>query len=319
MNSNEGDVRSAFVPGEPHGYAHPAYALTLGALGCPLALVESGGWLIERPIPGTARRDAVAPYPLLSCRDWNALADDLRGLAHSTDLVSAVAVIDPFAPLDGRRLALAFPDLVRPYKEHQVVCLDRPRERIASKHHRYYARRALRSMTVEPVADMARFAPRWAALYANLVARHRLCGVHAFPAKALGDQLAVPGVIAFQAIAEGEMVGAHVWYRQGGVAYSHLAASTERGYDLGASYALHWEALDHFGRAGVTWLDLGAAADGGRDGLLGFKAGWANATRTAYLCGRIFDRDAYRKITVEKGCTPGGYFPAYRGPVNGSG
>ena len=300
-------------PAAAVGYAHPAYARSLGALGRPFGFDASGGWLIERPIAGTGRADAMAPYPLLCCLEWAALAGDLADLERSGRLVSAVAVIDPFAPVDAGDLADAFPDLVRPYKDHHVVRLDRPRDQIASKHHRYYARRALGALAVEPVADLTAFAPQWVALYANLVARHGLSGLHAFSAMALADQLVVPGAIAFRALAHGEVVGAHVWYRQGEVAYSHLAASTEAGYRLGASYALHWEALAYFARAGVAWLDLGAAADGGRDGLRAFKAGWANATRTAYLCGRILDRANYRDLAARAG-SRGEYFPAYRGP-----
>ncbi|MFO1189046.1 MAG: GNAT family N-acetyltransferase [Alphaproteobacteria bacterium] len=301
------------------GYAHPAYASTLDAAGDAagrtISLAGSGGWLIERPIPGTDRSDAAAPYPLFCCRHWSALSGDLDDLAAARRLVSVVGVIDPFAPVDAGTLARAFPDLVRPYKEHHVVRLDRPLDRIATKHHRYYARRALRTLAVEPVTDLAGFAPQWAALYRKLVLRHGLRGLHAFSAQALGDQLAVPGAVAFCALADGQIVAAHVWYQQGEIAYSHLAASNEIGYGHAASYALHWEAIRYFAAAGVAILDLGGAADGGRDGLLAFKAGWANETRIAYLCGRIIDRKAYQDLAAARGGTAAGYFPSYRRPM----
>jgi hypothetical protein len=43
-----------------------------------------------------------------------------------------------------------------------------------------------------------------------------------------------------------------------------------------------------------------------------FKRGWATGTRTAYFCGRIFDRANYREITRASGCMATDYFPAYR-------
>ncbi len=62
-----------------------------------------------------------------------------------------------------------------------------------------------------------------------------------------------------RAFHRGEVVGAHFWYVMGDVAVSHLAAFSTAGYDLMASYALHWEALGYFADR-VRWLNLGAGA-----------------------------------------------------------
>ena len=48
----------------------------------------------------------------------------------------------------------------------------------------------------------------------------------------------------FKAQAEGHIVGLHLWYVQGDVAYGHLGATTTRGYELMASYALYWHAIE---------------------------------------------------------------------------
>jgi hypothetical protein len=87
------------------------------------------------------------------------------------------------------------------------------------------------------------------------------------------------------------------------------------GYDLRASFALFWSAIAHFASTDVRWLDLGAGAGlngAGDDGLNRFKRGWASATRTAYFCGRIFDRDLYSALSKASGTRPTDFFPAYR-------
>ncbi len=90
-----------------------------------------------------------------------------------------------------------------------------------------------------------------------------------------------------------------LWYRGDDRAYYHLAAYSPRGYELKASFALFWHAHEVFAREGVRWLALGAGAgidNDELDGLTRFKSGWATVTRTAYLCGRIFDEQAYAAL-----------------------
>jgi hypothetical protein len=80
------------------------------------------------------------------------------------------------------------------------------------------------------------------------------------------------------------------------------------------SYALYWFAIEYFGDK-VRWLDLGAGPGvkgKGKDGLSQFKRGWSTETRTAFFCGRIFDRARYSEIVRAKGVSTTDYFPAYR-------
>jgi lipid II:glycine glycyltransferase (peptidoglycan interpeptide bridge formation enzyme) len=118
----------------------------------------------------------------------------------------------------------------------------------------------------------------------------------------------------FRAISQGVTVGAHIWYIQGEIAYSHLAASSPVGYRLMASYALYWTAIEYL-KGKVSWIDLGGGAGSTTthtDGLTNFKRGWANGTRTAYFCGRIFAPDKYAEIVQAKKVGSTTYFPAYR-------
>jgi hypothetical protein len=293
------------------GYSHPAYARSLGEFGTPRALPLSGGFLLERPIPGSDRRDGLGPYPLFACPDWSRLGADLDEVCR--DLVSVALVPDPFGAPDPVLLRQAF-DVVRPFKDHFVYDLGVPAARALTKHHRYYVRQARAEVTVEACADPPAFLDEWVALYGALVERHGLRGIKAFSREAFRQQLAVPGIVVLRAARADETVGAHLWYVSGNVAYSHLMAQSAAGYEAGASYALYAGAIEHFASR-VAWLDLGAGAGvaTGSEGLTQFKRGFATGTRPAFFCGRIGDRDAYASLSAQAGSGAGEpYFPAYR-------
>ena len=252
----------------------------------------------------------MGPYPLFACRDWSRLPEDLEAIGD--DLVSLALVADPFGGYDEDLLDKCF-DVVRPFKQHFVTDLGVPRDSIVSKHHRYYARKALAEVRVEEYEEPSRVLDEWTALYADLAGRHGLKGIRAFSRESFAEQLEVPGMVVFRAVAGDETVGMHLWYVSGEVAYSHLAASSERGYGLMAAYALHWFAVEYFaGR--LASLDLGAGAGLGEEsgGLSRFKKGWSTGTRTVYFCGRTFDREKYAELSHRSGVPETGYFPAYR-------
>lgn len=293
------------------GYTHPRYAASLSEFGAPRELSRCGGWLLERPIQGTSERDLIGCYPIFSCHDWTKLPEDVADLRR--DFVALSLVTDPFGHYDLEDLERAFPDGVRAFKPHHVADLSQPAETLVSKHHRYYARRALNQVTVDVCDKPAKLLDEWVDLYGCLAARHQLTGIKAFSRSAFEKQLSTPGVIMLCAFHQGKMVGAHVWYKHGNVAHSHLTAISETGYELMASYALYWFAITTL-RSEVEWLNFGAGAgtDGGSDGLTQFKRGWATDTRVAYFCQRVFDQRKYDEILAARGIVDNGYFPAYR-------
>jgi Acetyltransferase (GNAT) domain len=296
---------------EPTGYLNPLYAQSLSGFGYPRLLPESRGWVLERAIPGYEARDAMGCYPLFACRDWSRLSLDLSAL--EGDLVSLVIVTDPFGDYTLADLDECFTRVI-PFKEHYVVGLSQPSEAAVSKHHRYYAKKSLQKVTVEACADPLQFLDDWVDLYGELTQRHQLTGIHAFSREAFEKQLIVPGLTMLRAVYEGETVGAHLWYVQADVAYSHLAAYSPAGYQLMASYALYWSALDYFANR-AKWLDLGAGTgtkNDTTDGLAEFKRGWTKDTRTVYICGRILNPEKYEMITAGEGISATEYFPAYR-------
>lgn len=295
------------------GYSHPEYTASLAEFGRPTRLPRSGGWLLERPVPGErAARDLLGPYPVFACGDWTSLADDLEHLDRPA--VSVVLVADPLADPPEAELRRAFPDLLIPFKRHLVRDLDSPAE--PPSHHRRHIRRAGRSVEVEVCADPLDRLDDWSDLYAQLVARHGLEGIRAFSRDAFRRQLGLPGTVALRAHQDGRTVAMTIWFENAPHAYYHLGASSAEGYAVNASYALFDAAFDHLRARGVRLVDLGAAPEGTDDaaqqGLLRFKQGWANAERPARLCGRILERETYRELTERHAPGGGDWFPAYR-------
>lgn len=304
---------SAAEPVIAAGYLHPGYAESLREFGHPRHLARSGGWILERSIPGSGARDAMGCYPLFCCRDWSQLPGDLDAIGQ--DLVSLVLVTDPFGRYTVESLRAIFPDRMRPFKDHFVVNLGAGPEEFVHGHHQRNARKALRVLQVERASEPAAWLEEWSALYATLVARHAIRGIARFSRDSFALALRVPGMELFRAVHDQKTVGMTLWYMDGNTAYYHLAAYDELGYELGASFALFWEAFAYFAKRGVRQVGLGAGAGatGDRsDGLTRFKRGWANETRPTFLCGKIFDPEKYRALTEAKRAIESDYFPAYR-------
>ena len=290
------------------GYSDPAYVASLSEFGVPRPLPASGGWLLEREVPGSPHKDLMGPYPILACRDWSALPADMEAIE---DAVSAVVVADALAEVDVPMLRRAFPDRVVPFKRHHVRDLARPVDMPA--HHRRHLRRASAAVDVEICPEPLAHLDEWVDLYGLLVVRHSVAGISAFSTRAFARQLALPGLLALRAVHDGETVGMALFFEDSPNAWYHLAAYSEQGYAVSASYALFAVAIERLRECGVRRLDLGGSA-GARpheDGLARFKRGWANEERMAHLCGRVLDRDAYERLAAGY---PGDWFPAYRAP-----
>jgi len=295
------------------GYAHPGYALSLREFGEPRELPRCGGWILVRPIPGTPFKDAMGCYPLFACRDWTRLHEDLEQVG--SDLVSLVLVTDPFCGLTQSDLEHCF-DLVKPFKTHYVADLNFPTQCIAGKQQRYDARRALREMNVEICTAPARYLDDWMRLYNHLIARHGIKGISTFSRKCFEMQLNLPGMLMLLGRRDEEIIAAQLLLISNDVAYGHLSAFTEKGYEIGASHGIHWTVLGYCGQRGIHYFDVGGTPgirENPRDGLAKFKAGWSNDRRIVYLCGHIFDREKYDSLPREHRVTDSDFFPAYRG------
>lgn len=295
------------------GYAHPLYAASLSEFGRPVELPQCGGWILERSIPDSPCYDATGCYPFFSCSDWSGLHDDLDKI--DDHLVSLVLVPDPLGDYDERYLKLCFRDTVVLFKQHFVVDLGKPVESFVAKSHLKKSEKASLRVFSERNEDPLRLSNEWHKLYSNLISKHNIRGIAAFSQEAFERQLRVPGIVAFSAKHEEEIVGMTLWYVSKNNGYYHLGAYNEMGYRLQASFALFSFAIRYFNDLGLKQLLLGAGAgieSDGNDGLTRFKRGWSTGTRDAYLCGRIFDRAKYYEMVKAKGIVGTEYFPAYR-------
>lgn len=296
------------------GYLHAGYAHALAEFGTPLYLSTAQGWLLQRPIPATQDWDVAGCYPFFACHDWQQLHHDIAALP--PELVSLTLVTDPLGQFAEADLRTAFPDLLRPYKEHFVVDLQQFSRATLNAHHRRNVRQALSQVAVEVCHDVLGL-EEWVTLYDHLVQRHHITGIAAFSRASFAAQWQVPGLTVLRATQQGETVGMTLWYRDEDRVYYHLAAYSPRGYECKASYALFHAAIEHFAQAGLRWMALGAGAgvqNDGADGLTRFKRGWATETRPVYLCGRILNQAAYHTLTTTGAAEPG-FFPAYRHPL----
>lgn len=297
------------------GYLHPGYADSLVEFGTPIELPRSQGRLLARRIPRTDAHDAMGCYPLFICRHWKSLVEDLNHL--TGDLVSVALVADPFGAYQLENLHQCF-DHVTAFKQRFVTELGDDLDTIVSKHHRYYARQALKRVRVETCGEPSEYLDEWCRLYDCLVVRHGLAGIQQFSRTTFQKQLSIKGLVMFAAYEEDQMIGAHLWMLHDEVAYSHLAAYDERGYAANVGYALYWHALHEFHKGQfnhVQRLDLGASAGTtaeSDDGLSRFKRGWSNASRATWFCGRILDHDRYLRLTHDHKPSDSKYFPVYR-------
>ncbi len=251
-------------------------------------------------------------YPLFACRDWSQLHLDIEDLGD--DLVCLSLVADPFGDHDEGYLHRCFPDVVLPFKEHYVVDLEKPRNKVVSKHHRYEARKALRQLSVHVHPTPLEFLDEWMVLHEHLIIKHDVRGIAAFSRTAFAEQLSTPGMVLLWAQHGDEPVAAMLHFVQDDVAYAHILGCTDVGYAHGALYALLWSAIEHF-TGSVRWLDImgvPGAQDEGSEGIRRFKRGWSKETRMAWFCGRILDRERYSEIVAATGKSQTEYFPAYR-------
>jgi hypothetical protein len=311
--------QSSRIP-SPHetafcGYAHELYAQSLAEFGSPRSLPNCGGWVLERQIPGSPWHDAMGCYPLFACADFSRLAEDIHGLEH--ELVSIGIVADPFGDYSVADLNTCF-ERVKLFKQHYIVELGGNPPLAISKHHRYYARLSLRNVSVERCTTPLNHLDEWVDLYSQLTKRHQLRGMKRFSRRSFETMMQVPGMAMLRAMCGGRTVGAHLWFVDRGIGYSHLTALSAEGYALSASYALYSEAICRSAELlspQVSVLNLGAGAgigENARDGLKQFERGWATGSKPVYFCSRVLNPDAYASLMNLTGAADSEYFPVYR-------
>lgn len=297
------------------GYASLAYAQALPQMGQPLRLPTSEAWLLQQEIDATGYMDVRGAYPLFCCADWQNLQVDLAALDESIAAVSLVT--DPFGQYDEALLQKCFPDRAFRFKTHYLVDLSEPPASFIAKHHLRNVAKAQGALEIFEAPDSNAYLDVWCGLYENLVKRHNLRGLQAFSYISFARQFEVPGLRVFVAKERDTVVGMLLCITQGDYSYYHLAAYSDRGYKLRASFGLFMHSFEVLAEDGIQKLNLGGAAGllnaGSKEnGLARFKRGWSNAVRDVWFCGRVLNRDAYEALCRQHDGPKNGFFPAYR-------
>jgi hypothetical protein len=243
------------------------------------------------------------------------LGEDLEAL--NKRLVSVALVTDPFGNWTPESLRVSF-DQAYHFKDHYICDLTAEPEKVVSRHHRRYARKALQIGQVRVVEEPLRRLDVWTELYAVLTIRHGLKGIKAFSRESFRKQLQVPGLLMLTIDSSDKPLGMLLWYLQGSVAYAHLMALNGAGYAAHAFYGLFWRSLEIFRnefRSEVSCLHLGGASGttaGEAEGMIEFKRGWSTGMRPAWFCGKVLEPERYSEIVRSRTLEPAPYFPLYR-------
>jgi len=293
-----------------HPYATLNYAQSLSRTEESFAVPEWGGAVIARPIE-LDLLDAAGTYPMTVLAPDADLAGGL-GRLRQAGFISVVIVLDDYHRPPLPDLESAF-DLVRPFKTHYVV--DRAiGETVPSRHHRYAIKKARSVVRAEAFA-LCDHLEEWLRLYEHLTQRHGLHGVHDFPRRHHEMLSVLPGIKAVGAFLDDVLLAAHLWVEEDGRVHSHLAASSDQGYALGAAYAVNDASIRFFADAQIINFGGGAGhEDDPTDGLARFKMGFVNATARSYICGKILDTEKYERLSATRMATTD-FFPAYRAPL----
>jgi hypothetical protein len=294
------------------GYSHDKYGASFRQFGELRRLPRSGALVLVRQIPGTPQyRDAIGLYPFVCCKNWRGLAADISDLGE--ELVTLSLVTDPFGSYDEALLRSSF-EIVRPFRSHFVADLQEPLNTFVSQKHRRKVRKALKTVTVEIIEGSEVSVKEWNSLYESLAKRHNIRGIRRFSEEAFAQQLQTPGALVFRASLEGVAIGIDIWYIEKEIAYNHLVAVSDLGYELHASYALQMTALEYLqGRVRFATFGGIAGLEGdANDGLCQFKRGWTNCTKPTYFCGAILSATAYDELCRSVSVQNEAFFPAYR-------
>jgi hypothetical protein len=289
-----------------HLYSSQAYADAFREFGPIIKIDSLNIWVQIRDIPNTQLKDATSIYPLslpTKPQSSNLLYEELKDLG----LVSLVLVTAPFLD-DTSWLSSTF-DIAREYKTNFTV--EGPVEtRVFRKKHRKEIRKALTECEIRKI-DLLTYLDQWCELYDTLIARHDLKGVHRFSRRYFETLANLTKISTFGAFIDDNLVSASLWVEDTNWITGHLSGTSNQGYGIGASHAIFDYLIRHYeGRN----INLGGAPDNSKQGanLSLFKRGFANASRTSWLCGIIVDQVCYKNLCREMNTEHTQFFPAYR-------
>ncbi|MFO0891952.1 MAG: hypothetical protein U0790_22810 [Isosphaeraceae bacterium] len=271
-----------WVPASGHPYSTAIYAESHRRRNVvPLAVPPWGTHvLLQRTAGRGSPLVATGLYPWTSLDPGCDLAGGLRFLKDQ-GIASVTILTDPVwcPPLDSLQSTFA---VCRPLKPAYIM--DRSIGSTIRKRHRNRINNANRLCRVHQVG-FAEYIDEWWNIYSRLVDRKDIAETQRVPRESWETIAELPGLVSFAAFEGGTLLAISLWIRYRDAAGGHFTACTDRGYEILASYACYARALSYFhdcrlinfgGRTGVVESET--------DGLAEFKRGFANVTRTSYLC-----------------------------------
>lgn len=300
------------LPGQTWGHAA---GLAAGGLRPELAVIRAEGGRMVVPFHrrdwGGAVDVATLPglsglriegEPLALLRGWGALARAEGWVASYLQLGPEAPPLPDPLPLDeGRARVVA----------HNALFVIDAETWDITRSVGVNMRRTIRlgeRMGAEFVTDPARIAPVFAALHAQTLARGETAPL--FPEAVIAAWFAEPGVLAFGAALEGEIVAAQLGRAGGGWADLHLAGASEAGRPLQAW--LIARAAAACGQAGLACVNIGGYGQAG-DGLHRMKARLGAAEVPLRSLRMVHDADRFAALCAAAGADPeDAYFPPWR-------
>jgi hypothetical protein len=134
-----------------------------------------------------------------------------------------------------------------------------------------------------------------------------------FTENALEQWFAAPGILAFGAELNGQIVNIQMGRRHGTWADLHLAGATPEGRELQAW--LIWQAIESLGRDGLYRLNIGGYGSHG-DQLHWMKARFGANEHPLRALRQIYDPARFAQLCHQTGADPqASFFPPYRGAM----
>ena len=285
-----------------------AYVNSLTHLGLPEVIAGLPWPIVVRPIPGSARCDAVGPWPYGSAPEASQMAAALSAL-RARGLVSLTAFLRPDCPVDIAALQRSGVQCV-PLKDHFIYDA---RETLParSKKTRYNIATARRRWAVERL-NLPTHWPALAVLHQDLRRRRALSKFAQVEASHFERLADVPGADGLAVFDEGEMIAALVVVRSAARVHFLALLGNEQAHRERAHYALYDAAATRWGSESLLCMGGAPSGEDG-PGIDKFKRRFATSTRPVTLLTVILDPVACAELTARRN-TPG-YFPPYRTPA----
>lgn len=285
-------------------------------MGEPFYIEPLSTWSIIRNTPVKGVCDIMANYPVLPI--YNDIASLRDGIEYIKKEIPHAAsftfVSDPFYGISSKQLSF-YLDYYSPFKTHYFYD-NRLSNKQFTKHHRYEVRRSLDKVNVK-IDGITNRERDLFDIYKFLVSKHKITGILNYDISSFKYMAQVNGFVLFNAYDYNNKIESfHIWAETNDYAYSFLAASTDIGYKLMASYAIYDTAVKHFDNKKVISFGGGAGLrEQVNCGLSRFKEGFSNSYGKSYVCGKILSSELYYELCKSVPTKRGGssYFPLYRG------